>query len=442
MKKKILLIILMLLVFYVGGIVHAQPVPGPCNYLDTVCLNNLLKYREDANIKWMEARSKSSNPDTDPRVIEARQEFALADYYYCLYLKKGSEMEGHANPPTCKNPNEPDIQSVKPQGIQNVKSNTQTVDSGYGDRIVPNPSSDTGDILTAVGGAGVVIVIISKLIGLIKGAGGVKGAGAGINIGTRAGGGLEQRPPPPPRYPPRPPIKGRITDNPAVQTPPRKPPPPLRRIQQTPEEIRIEQRQIEEMEVRKKEIQENMKESEKEASRQKSWANFWDWMSYGAEKVQSGADLGVDVLSNVTGPAGQNIKKIYTVTKDLSKNMSEGYASGTGVWEGAKKGAAEAATDLVLDYGTGKITDLTGGKIPGLKKFENAGNDFGYDERSLSYIKNVLTAKPDDAADELKQIIMKNAFKNAGKSTAQGFGQGYVTDPIKKVMGNKIGYDF
>ena len=57
-----------------------------------------------------------------------------------------------------------------------------------------------------------------------------------------------------------------------------------------------------------------------------SKANKYDMATKAAEGIQYGADIAIDGLSYVTGPAGEQIKLAYTAGKALASGMGEGMA--------------------------------------------------------------------------------------------------------------------
>ena len=104
----------------------------------------------------------------------------------------------------------------------------------------------------------------------------------------------------------------------------------------------------------------------------------------GLEWAEYGADTGVSLLGELTGPAGQKLGRIYTVTKETVKGTSEGvaaYARGQGgalaeegsAWviaERAGIGLAKGGAKVGLDDAAGKVMEgvakLGCGSIPEL----------------------------------------------------------------------------
>ncbi len=91
------------------------------------------------------------------------------------------------------------------------------------------------------------------------------------------------------------------------------------------------------------------------ADRSQYWnaqAQKWESRYQAATVVQKGADAGVSILANYTGPAGKAIDAGYSFTKTAAGKLAEGESLGTAVKEGA--------VDAGLGYVSGKIQDATG----------------------------------------------------------------------------------
>jgi len=160
-------------------------------------------------------------------------------------------------------------------------------------------------------------------------------------------------------------------------------------------------------------------------------ANIMSGLTKAAEWTLEGADFGVDVLSNMTGPAGKGIKTAYTTIKDISKNVSSSYANGEDLKEGALKGIAEAAFDFAFDKAKDKFIKKTGGKLPFFKNFKG-GN---YPDLPDDVISNALNKK---AAQSVLEQRIRNAATGSMNKAVQGRMQkGLVKDPLKKLIGLK-----
>lgn len=78
-------------------------------------------------------------------------------------------------------------------------------------------------------------------------------------------------------------------------------------------------------------------------------ASRWDMATKAVEGVQFGADMAVEGLSHVTGPAGQQIKLIYKAGKNIAGGMGEGMADPKNAGKHLAKGFIGAATEVVKD---------------------------------------------------------------------------------------------
>ncbi|MGI5880839.1 MAG: zinc-ribbon domain-containing protein [Syntrophomonadaceae bacterium] len=171
------------------------------------------------------------------------------------------------------------------------------------------------------------------------------------------------------------------------------------------------------------EIKERMEKSQKESADASSSAWWWDKAASAGEWVVWGADKSIDVLSNVTGPAGGRVKDIYTVAKGTAEGLGQAYADGTSLVGGAAKGTLKGATDLglgkIMDAGAGKITDLTGGKVPGFKEYTafNPADDAWKNART-GFVKDALMGK--GAVDDTVRDMVRDKFTTAGKNVLQG----------------------
>lgn len=96
---------------------------------------------------------------------------------------------------------------------------------------------------------------------------------------------------------------------------------------------------------------------QKVAENEMKKAGFWNVMTKAGEVTQVVADTGVDILSNLTGPAGKTIKTLYTGIKGVAGGVGEGLANGD-MSKNIAKGALEGLTEVVGD----KLGDAVDGK--------------------------------------------------------------------------------
>lgn len=160
-------------------------------------------------------------------------------------------------------------------------------------------------------------------------------------------------------------------------------------------------------------------------------ANIMNGLTKAAEWTVEGADFGVDVLSNMTGPAGKGIKTAYTTIKDISKNVSASYANGEDLKDGLAKGVAEAAFDFAFDKAKDKFSKITQGKVPFFKNFKG-GN---FPDVPDDVISNALNRR---AAQSILEQRIRNAAQGSMNKAVQGrIVKGMIKDPMKKFIGLK-----
>jgi Zn-finger nucleic acid-binding protein len=102
-------------------------------------------------------------------------------------------------------------------------------------------------------------------------------------------------------------------------------------------------------ENRRKEIMANMAAAEAEFQKHMASAGRWDLATKAAEGIQFGADIAVEGLSHVTGPAGKSIKLAYTAGKSVASGVGEGMADPKNAGKHLAKGIAGAVTEVVKD---------------------------------------------------------------------------------------------
>lgn len=102
-------------------------------------------------------------------------------------------------------------------------------------------------------------------------------------------------------------------------------------------------------EKRRKEILANMAAAEADYQKHAAAAGRWDLATKAAEGIQFGADIAVEGLSHVTGPAGKSIKLAYTAGKSAAEGVGEGLADPKNAGKHIAKGIANAVTEVVKD---------------------------------------------------------------------------------------------
>lgn len=158
-----------------------------------------------------------------------------------------------------------------------------------------------------------------------------------------------------------------------------------------------------------------------QAAAQKS-ASRWGWATKALELFGKGADVGVDLLGSLTGPAGKQISVGYKILKGAAGGLGQGYADGGGyagkILEGTGKGVADAVIDGALKKAGGAMS-AGKGNIPGLKDY-NPGVDWG--KAKVGSLGKMLTGKGyDGAVTDMVRDRVTTAAKGAGQSAGQGF---------------------
>lgn len=144
-----------------------------------------------------------------------------------------------------------------------------------------------------------------------------------------------------------------------------------------------------------------------------------DWIKYGCDKS-------IDILGEVTGPAGRTIKTIYKVGTNVGESLGEGFAEGGNFKSHLAKGAGNAAVDLIGD----KLTD---------KGFEKLGKSLKGHVGSglINWVNTPIKVNPDPMAIRIvspKTEIAVRGIGNAAKGWLKGWGPGYGTDAIKNKL--------
>jgi hypothetical protein len=162
-----------------------------------------------------------------------------------------------------------------------------------------------------------------------------------------------------------------------------------------------------------------------EAAAWSDYGNYLDSVVSKLEWIKWGCDKSVDVLSQVTGPAGKTIAKVYKVGTNLGEGLGEGMAEGGNYGKHIAKGALKAGVDLagdaLVDKGFGKLGEKLG--------------TTGKTGQVVDWLNKEIKVNPDPLAIKMfgsnKTEIGVRALGNAGKGWIKGFGPGYATDAIK-----------
>jgi len=97
------------------------------------------------------------------------------------------------------------------------------------------------------------------------------------------------------------------------------------------------------------ELEKQMEKNLEEMKKASSSARNWDLATKAAEGAQWGADVAIEGLSHVTGPAGKTIKTIYGATKEVASGVGEGMADPKNAAKHLAKGILNGASSAVSD---------------------------------------------------------------------------------------------
>jgi len=166
-----------------------------------------------------------------------------------------------------------------------------------------------------------------------------------------------------------------------------------------------------------------------EAAAWSEWGDYLDGVVNKLEWIKWGCDKSIDVLSQVTGPAGKTIAKVYKVGTNVGEGLGEGMAEGGNYTKHLAKGALKAGVDLagdaLIDKGFGKLGEKLGTE--------------GKAGQVVDWLNKEIKVNPDPLAMRMfgsnKAEIAARAFGNAGKGWLKGWGPSYGVDAIKDFIG-------
>jgi len=216
----------------------------------------------------------------------------------------------------------------------------------------------------------------------------------------------------------------------------------------------LEDLKKEKIDRKKKAIIERNIEAWREESREYlKYANTADKYLKTAEVVQTAADVGVDALEKITGPAGKTIKKVYVGGKGLAGGLGEAWAdpenASSHIAKGIIKGAGDVAKEFTenqnikdaigftSEVSQGAITsyqkgeDITKGIKSGLQK---AAIDAGVDRTMNKLLPN--TGRDIDFGKYSAKEIFKGAV--GGNPTIKDFIKDSMKDSIKNNSINQM----
>lgn len=215
--------------------------------------------------------------------------------------------------------------------------------------------------------------------------------------------------------------------------------------------------------VKREELERKMQMLEKDMETQASRAAFWNTMTKAAEVTQVGADIGVDVLSNVTGPYGKTVKTCYTGLKALGSGFGEGLAKGDmakNILKGGVNGLSDIAKDKIgekwgkaaqniytIGSETGKsvLESALDGKTSAkdLTKAALAGASKGSLDASLNVIADGILPSGQDMPNGLdwSDINAKtfiNSVKNSNPLTVRNLGREAIGNSLQNAGVDQI----
>ena len=178
-------------------------------------------------------------------------------------------------------------------------------------------------------------------------------------------------------------------------------------------EAALEQLKKEKNDRRKKEIlRERIEARQDESKGYMQCADHMDRNLKRAEVVQVAADIGVDALEKVTGPAGKTIKKVYVGGKALAAGGTEAYLDPENAGSHLAKATIKAAGDVgkeftdsqILKDGITIVSEVSQGGIDSYQKGEDLSSGMG---------KGVFKAGIDIAVDRtLKKFLPDGSLPN------------------------------
>lgn len=205
--------------------------------------------------------------------------------------------------------------------------------------------------------------------------------------------------------------------------------------------LKAAQRELAEAGERKQLVQESMTTQQQSAASYNKHAGIYNALSNTATVTGYAADLGVDVLAGITGPAGKTVKSFYTVGKGLGKGVGLAIRDGGNVAANIASGAGEGVFDLATGVVTDKITGFVGksfnNKIPLFHDY-NPGIELA-GKTEAGYVKDIFLNKI--LINSANTEAIRQGIETSIKGTVQGFVQGqgtsYGTDLVKNIIGFK-----
>jgi len=200
-------------------------------------------------------------------------------------------------------------------------------------------------------------------------------------------------------------------------------------------------------------IERNIEAWRKESQEYLKYANTADKYLKTAEIIQATADVGVDALEKLTGPAGKAIKKAYVGTKGLAGGLGEAWADPENATSHIVKGAIKGAGDLAKEFTENQnikdgiifVSEISQGAITSYQKGADFSQGFkdGFAKASVDAVGDRIVNKflPNTSRDiDFGGYSAKDIFKGAvnGNPTIKEFIKDSIKDSIKNNTINQM----
>ncbi|MBS3985839.1 MAG: hypothetical protein KGZ66_09625 [Selenomonadales bacterium] len=164
---------------------------------------------------------------------------------------------------------------------------------------------------------------------------------------------------------------------------------------------------------RRAEIAAKIAKAEAELAQAMKSANRWDLATKAAEGVQFGADVAIDALSHITGPAGKQIKLAYTAGKGVAGGLGEGMADPKNAGKHIAKGIIGAVTEVAKDrFQDGRLTSKMKSALAGMAN-EAAQGGLDASIKGEGVLEGAVKGVGKGALDAVTEHGLETAIKKA-----------------------------
>lgn len=168
--------------------------------------------------------------------------------------------------------------------------------------------------------------------------------------------------------------------------------------------------------TRRAEIQAKIAKAEAELAQAMKSANRWDLATKAAEGVQFGADIAIEGLSHITGPAGKQIKLAYTAGKSVASGVGEGLADPKNAGKHIAKGVIGAVTEVAKEkFQDGRLTSKMKSALAGMAN-EAAQGGLDASIAGEDMVEGALKGAGKGALDSVIDHGLETAIKKAPKA--------------------------